>query len=477
MVLTGIAMAEQPIALSGIVSSKDGTPLKGAVVTLKKASMSDTTDASGAYSITNVKGGTIFQQQGNSGNGYITISNGILTINTGYSTPAVRIELFDIEGTLQGSWNAESSTAEEYQFDLLRGQRAMTLMIVRISIGQRMLSFRYFPWTNCKRIVIPYSSRNNEKLASSGSAIDYLKVSAAGYFRDSTPVLSYKDVVNFSLNPLYGIFVVWLNSERNMTQVYGQVFDDTIYTLAAWRLIDTMGCCKLFQSRMPVCSRSCGVGHCVDGDICAYDPVLLSVGKVTMSGLADKTGETVFSMDPLDDYYDFRSGGITVAYPPCPEGTLITIAAGGTGNTDPFTINTRAISPLVILNDSIVLRDHQPCEIRWVAPTVKDISTISVILDLTAEGGTKARIECDCKDNGLLTIPAALIDKLKTFGMSGFPTIEICRRSIPDKDTNMKIQFIMGSTVTRDITIPGLLSCTSGEQCPSGVCGRDMKCE
>jgi hypothetical protein len=70
-----------------------------------------------------------------------------------------------------------------------------------------------------------------------------------------------------------------------------------------------------------------------------------------------------------------------------------------------------------------------------------------------------------------------MLDSLKTFGIAGFPRIEIYRRSSASNPTN-KIRLIMESVVALYLKIPGVYSCgINGTTCPDGyTCGGDQRC-
>ena len=104
-------------------------------------------------------------------------------------------------------------------------------------------------------------------------------------------------------------------------------------------------------------------------------------------------------------------------------------------------------------------------------------SAISVRVDISHHGGIKGAIECEGPDNGSLEIAATLVDKLKALGVSGFPKIDISRKATgthPDVHVDLTIE----STVEKSLTIPGIISCTGDDECPTGqTCKQDLKCQ
>lgn len=102
-----------------------------------------------------------------------------------------------------------------------------------------------------------------------------------------------------------------------------------------------------------------------------------------------------------------------------------------------------------------------------------------MVVDISYHGGTKAKIDCDCLDDGELTIPAAMLDMLKTYGMAGYPKIEMYRTST-GIGQNTGVQLIIQSYIVLWVKIPGLISCTMDGHtgnCPSGMtCDASMVC-
>jgi len=273
--------------------------------------------------------------------------------------------------------------------------------------------------------------------------------------------------------PTFGTFQVSLIADGAYTSVVGKMYDGPSPPNMVFEEIASSGSCRLYKRLYPFCNPDCGgQGVCVKGDSCQPYPSSVNIGAVTISGLKTKDGNTGFSMDPINNTYQFTS----IAFPPCNEGNVITLNAAGSSSMSAFTLTIKGISPLTLLNDTIKMIDGQPINLRWTPPTVTGISTIFVLIDISYHGGTKAKIECDGSDNGSLTIPAALLDSLKTFGIAGFPKLEISRRAI-STDTSAKAKIVLESKVSKILSIPGIINCGSDTDCPPGqTCGADLRC-
>lgn len=262
----------------------------------------------------------------------------------------------------------------------------------------------------------------------------------------------------------FGAFQVTLEEKGGYTSVLGRMYDGPYPPSWFFEEIAASGSCRLYKRIFPFCDPGCGgSGVCVKDDSCQPYPSALDIGTVTVSGFRTNDGKTSFSMDPLNKNYQYTS----IAFPPCNEGDVITLSAAGSSSMSGFTLNIKGISPLTLLNDTINLIDGQPIDLRWTPPTVTGISTIFVLIDVSFHGGTKAKIECDVADNGSLTIPAALLDNLKTFGIAGYPKLEISRLAT-STDTSAKVKIVIESKVAKTLYIPGLKYCSGNGECPEG---------
>ncbi|MFC1584594.1 hypothetical protein ACFL5V_03495 [Fibrobacterota bacterium] len=281
-------------------------------------------------------------------------------------------------------------------------------------------------------------------------------------------------------DPSFGSFQVNLvapqGSTPGFTSVLGRLYDGPSPEAVIWEQAATSGACRLMTPRVPFCQQSCGgTAMCVEDDSCQAYPTAVTVGTVQVDGLQTTSGETSFTMDPIASNY--QPVGITLAYPAFSEGDIITFTASGEASTSAFTVTATGISPLEILNGTIDLIDGQPINLQWTPPAQADIASISVVVDISHHGGTKGLLECDAPDTGALEIPANLLDQLKALGMSGFPKIEVTRKSVGTNASAMT-DLIIKSMVTKSLEIPGLVSCSGDEDCPAGqTCAWDLRCQ
>ena len=232
---------------------------------------------------------------------------------------------------------------------------------------------------------------------------------------------------------LFGTFQVTLVAPQGttpgFTSVLGRMYDDPTPSAIIWEEAASSGDCRLLTPRVPFCDPPCGSGAvCVEDGQCQSYPSAISAGTVHVDGLQTLAGETTFSMDPIANNYQ-PSGGTSLAFPAFSEGDNITFTASGNSSVSAFTMTAKGISPLEVANETIEL-DGEPVILEWTPPEQPELTTISVIFDISYHGGTKGKIECDCQDTGSLEVAASLLEQLKALGISGFPKVEITRRTM-----------------------------------------------
>jgi hypothetical protein len=262
-----------------------------------------------------------------------------------------------------------------------------------------------------------------------------------------------------------------LATNPGFTAVLGKVYDGPFPYGVIWEDHTGSGLCRLYVPRIPFCDPPCMMSEevCVEDDSCARYPTPIGVGTVQVEGMVAS-----FSMDPLNSVYQIT--GVTLPYPPFSEGDDITFAASGDSSVAAFTMTAKGISPLTVLNETILV-DGSPLTLQWVPPNNPALSTISVMFDVSYHGGTKGKVEFEAPDTGSVVVPGELLDQLINLGTSGFPKVEITRRATGITTPPVPVTLIVQSRVTRFLSIPGVISCMGDSDCPEGMtCGNDFKC-
>jgi poly(3-hydroxybutyrate) depolymerase len=194
--LNGAFVNAQSVNLRGTVSNGGGQPVSGAIVTLMKAGLKDTTGSDGTYSLAQ-RNTAILPRS--SGAGSISLANGVLEIELSEPSP-VTIEVFDIKSNLLKAERNAAREAGIFRWDFAGKYPSNQLLIVRASVGGKVSTFRYLP------MVSGYSGQagvtaatGGAALAKSAAAIDSLEVKAPGYAAKTVMVESYDAKLDVSM--------------------------------------------------------------------------------------------------------------------------------------------------------------------------------------------------------------------------------------------------------------------------------------
>jgi glucuronoarabinoxylan endo-1,4-beta-xylanase len=193
-VLTVLAAnASTVVSLEGIVSKKTGQPVANAIVTLARQAMKDTTGADGRYSLTRnvaVEFPSLVPHTEE-----ISIVSGVVRFTLSNSSP-VKIEIFDINGTLLKKEVLKNAAAGAYRFDIAENCRATNLLVIKAAIGKREMSFPYVR-LNSRKYPLNQSgafiSSTGGGVAQMSAILDTLKITAAGFQTKTVTITSYEN--------------------------------------------------------------------------------------------------------------------------------------------------------------------------------------------------------------------------------------------------------------------------------------------
>ncbi|HEX3020173.1 MAG TPA: carboxypeptidase-like regulatory domain-containing protein [Chitinispirillaceae bacterium] len=198
VLLTGVSLHAQNIALSGKVTNQSGKAIYGAIVSLKSKQIKDTTDASGAYSLIATVSG-VSDMTIHSIKKSISMKNGIISVHL--TKPAqLSVEFFNMNGKLLNKFLDNHVSAGAYQFKMKKLPSAQNMVLVRISIDRHTECFSYIPQINgCNVSAAEVTLPGQRLLSKIQAAVDSLQASALGYKTKIVPVSSFEEKIDIVL--------------------------------------------------------------------------------------------------------------------------------------------------------------------------------------------------------------------------------------------------------------------------------------
>jgi len=282
-------------------------------------------------------------------------------------------------------------------------------------------------------------------------------------------------------NQLVGSFQVKLTPASDLgpasTSIVGRIYDGPTPVTTLWEQPQVDGDCTLTTPRVPFCSTPCGgSAACVEDDTCLAYPTAHGAGAVKVTGLKATNGSSPLELLLVANTYQ-APPSVPLEYPSFAESDAITLAAAGDYHPA-FNLSSKGIQPLALGSGELALKSGKPLALSW-TKGAESSAKIHVKLDISHHGGSKGQIECDTADSGALSISAALISKLLSLGVAGFPTVIVTRHTVGSTVIPAgRVELELSSSVEQAVTIDGLTSCTDTKNCPDGqVCQPDLTCK
>jgi len=252
------------------------------------------------------------------------------------------------------------------------------------------------------------------------------------------------------------------------TSVHG-VVADAVTPASVMEVQQTAGDCTLLHPRTFFCDPSCAGGLTCDATgTCIDAPRNADVGTVEVVGLAAPV--VMEAIAPIL-VYSFTGD---LPHPAYKVSDTIALYVGDEGPD----LVAYGVEDLVVDGTSMPLDSGAASTLTW-TPTTSDVDArVRVSVDIANHGGVPAKIVCETADDGALDIDAALVDGLLEVGWSGFPTVTLVRQSADVGDLEgLCFDFVVRSTVTLNVDIEGLQSCSDDDDCPEGeTCLPDLTC-
>lgn len=267
-----------------------------------------------------------------------------------------------------------------------------------------------------------------------------------------------------------GAFGVNLGADR--TIVSGSVSTGTapssIPNIAA-----EAGGCQLLTPRNLFCSSCATTELCAGDEQCVPKPAKVSAGRLNISGMASPV-EVAPNAITLD-----YSKTVLEPFPAYEAGAEIRLETDG-DVIGLFTSSLWGVPALKTSQEVVAVKRDEPARLEWdTTGSDAEQAAILVSFSVNVHGAVTGWIECSAPDTGSFDIPAELVTQLVDMGLSGFPRVDVERRSnatvtLPEGC----VDTYVSSKITLDIEVDGLVSCNVSADCPDGqTCSSEMVCE
>ena len=259
--------------------------------------------------------------------------------------------------------------------------------------------------------------------------------------------------------------------EESYTGVQGKVADGVV-AASVLETVASDGDCRMIAAPLLSCDPACANDEtCGAEGACLPYPRSIDVGTVTVAGL-----KVAVAMEPLapTSYY---TNPIPLPHPGYDPGDGIELTATG-GDVEPFTLRGWGVSALVIDETTVEVEAGAALALSWTPPPADGPAQVVLALNVNGHGLVGKRIACVVDDSGAFTIPEPLITALVDDGLSGFPTLAVTRSSADRVElASGCVDFRVETTRVLEVTVPGLISCDSPDDCPDGqTCQADLSC-
>jgi hypothetical protein len=166
-------------------------------------------------------------------------------------------------------------------------------------------------------------------------------------------------------------------------------------------------------------------------------------------------------------------------YPAYEAGSALTFRAAG-DVIPAFEAEVVGVPKLASELPAVAVKHGEPARLEWNAEAITpDQTSIFVSFSVNVHGAVTGWIECIAPDTGAFDIPAEMVSALIDLGLSGFPRVDLERRSSATVElAEGCIDVYASSEVTLQVEVDGLASCNKDADCAEGQsCTPEKVCE
>jgi hypothetical protein len=241
---------------------------------------------------------------------------------------------------------------------------------------------------------------------------------------------------------------------------------DGIIPLEVLQPVLDEGDCRLLRKENPFCDPPCGGGEvCDHSGECLPHPKNVPVGEVSVTGLV----EDPLVLEPnFANYYQQSA----VPFPLFEPGAAIALSAEGEGQVPPLVFHGVGVPDLTLPEGVVTMVKGEDLAVQWDPAPGDGPWRIAFSLNVDQHGNSPVTLVCDTDDDGSHVVPAALVTEMLDFGVSGFATMDVVRRTVDAKPVPKGcVELLVVSTAPGQLSVSGHTPCNFDAQCPEGqVC-------
>jgi polyhydroxybutyrate depolymerase len=204
-----VTVNAQTVNVRGKVSNQAGKPVSNAIVTLLRQGLKDTTGSDGAYLVS--KNNVAVLPPLVPRTGKISLNRGVLELRLANTSP-VKVEIFDVKGKLLKKEFVRNALAGVYRLNISENTHSVNVLIIHVSIGLQVMTFRYLPLHNGISHNGKYAVTSSGdtympaggRLAKIAADADSLMTTADGYMAKTVIIASYDTTLDITLDTAAG---------------------------------------------------------------------------------------------------------------------------------------------------------------------------------------------------------------------------------------------------------------------------------
>lgn len=231
--------------------------------------------------------------------------------------------------------------------------------------------------------------------------------------------------------------------------------------------------CQLLTPRSLLCDQCASDEVCAGENECIPKPSKVSAGTLVVQGLL-----TPVEVVPNGITLDY-SKTVLDPFPAYEAGAEIEFLVQG-DVTEAVDATVWGVPALTTSQTVVSVTPGEPARLEWSTDQVDgEQSAVFISFSVNVHGAVTGWIECIVPDAGEFEIPAELVSQLVDLGLSGFPRVDIERRSSATAElASGCLDIYSSSKLTLDIDVEGLSSCNDDTDCDEGkTCSDEMVCE